>query len=54
MLSGGFRISDCAFGRCVRSGLMKGFRQFRCAEHICDALEVVSHRREADFDLCTR
>ncbi len=47
------RIWDCAFGRCALSGVMKRFRQFGCAEHTCDALDVVCHRREADFDPCT-
>jgi hypothetical protein len=28
---------------------MKSLRQSGCAKQICDALEVVSHRREADF-----
>jgi hypothetical protein len=31
---------------------MKRFGQFGCAEHVCDALDVVCHRREADFDPC--
>jgi hypothetical protein len=32
---------------------MKRFRQFGCTEHVCDALDVVCHRCEADFDSCT-
>jgi len=32
---------------------MERFRQLGCAQHICDAFQVISHRREADFDLCT-
>lgn len=30
---------------------MKRFRQFGCAEHVRDALEVVSHDGDADFGL---
>jgi hypothetical protein len=41
------------FRSCALSGVMKRLRQFGCAEHVCDALQVVCHRREADFDLCT-
>jgi hypothetical protein len=33
---------------------MKRLRQFGCAEHVRDALEVLCHRREADFDACNR
>jgi hypothetical protein len=36
----------------VLSGVVKRFRQFGCAEHVCDAFEVICHRRETDFDLC--
>lgn len=32
---------------------MKRFRQFDRAEHVCDALEVICHCREPNFDLCT-
>jgi len=32
---------------------MKRFRQFDRAEHVCDALQVIRHRREADLDRCT-
>ena len=35
------------------SGVMKRFGQFGCAKDVCDALQVICHRREADFDLCT-
>ena len=35
------------------SGTMKRFRQFDRAQHVCDALDVVRHLREADFDPCT-
>ena len=52
-LAGEIMISDFGFRRCALSGVMKGFRNFDCAEHVRDALEVVCHRREADFDLCT-
>lgn len=34
------------------SGVMKRFCQFGCAKHICDALQVICHRRESDFDPC--
>ena len=47
-------ISNCARHLCASMSLTKRFRQFGRAEHICDALEVVCHRREADFDPCTR
>jgi len=46
-----FEIGFCS---CVRSRAMKRFRQFDCTEYVCDALQVVCHCREADFDLCTR
>jgi hypothetical protein len=46
-----FRIWDCAFDRCVQSGVMKCFRQYGCTEHVRDAFKVVRHRREADFTL---
>jgi hypothetical protein len=46
-------ISNCARHLCASMSLTKRFRQFGRAEHICDALEVVCHRREADFDPCT-
>ena len=42
-------IWDCAFDRSALSGVMKRFGQFGCAEHVCDALQVIRHRREADF-----
>ena len=29
---------------------MKRFSQSGCAEHVRDALDVVCHRRKADFD----
>ena len=32
------------------SGVMKRFGHFGCTEQVCDALKVVCHRREADFD----
>jgi hypothetical protein len=35
------------------SGVMKRFGQFGCAKDVCDALQVICHRREADFDPCT-
>lgn len=35
------------------SGVMERLRQFDRAEHVCNALEVVCHRREADFNPCT-
>jgi hypothetical protein len=35
------------------SGLMKRSSQLGRAEHIHHALDVVCHRRQADFDLCT-
>ena len=41
------------FRSCALSGVMKRLRQFGCAEHVCDAPDVVCHRREADFDPCT-
>jgi hypothetical protein len=37
----------------LKSGVMKRFRQFGCAKHVRHALDVVRHRREADFDPCT-
>jgi hypothetical protein len=47
----GFHIG--AFGRCALLGVMQRFRQVGCTENVRDALEVVCHRSEADFDLCT-
>lgn len=35
------------------SGVMKRFDQFGCAEQVCDALQVICHRRESDFAPCT-
>jgi hypothetical protein len=32
---------------------MQCFRQFGYTENVRDELEVVCHRRDADFDLCT-
>ena len=43
------RIRNCALRRRSLSGEVKRFRQFGCAEHVCDALEVVSHCRYAYF-----
>jgi hypothetical protein len=44
-------------GLCVPSpglsGVLERLRQFDRAEHVCNALEVVCHRREADFNPCT-
>jgi hypothetical protein len=35
------------------SGVMERFGQFGCAKHVRDALEVICHRCESDFDPCT-
>lgn len=32
------RRGNCAFLHCDLSGVTKRFRQFGCAEHVCDAL----------------
>jgi hypothetical protein len=48
-----FRGLEECFSKLRLSGVVKRFRQFGCAEHICDALEVICHRCEADFGLCT-
>jgi hypothetical protein len=41
------------FRRCVLTGVTKCLRQFGCAEHVGEALEVVSQCRNADFGSCT-
>jgi hypothetical protein len=38
---------------CALSGVMKRFRYFGGSKHVSDALEIVCHRREADFRPCT-
>ena len=41
-----------AFGRCALAVVMEHLRQLLgCAEHVRHAVEVVCHRREADFTL---
>ena len=38
---------------CFLSDVMKRLHELDCTEYVHDALDVVCHRREADFHLCT-
>ena len=53
MLANTYRIRDCASRSRSLSGEVERFRQLDRAEHVCDALQVIRHRRETNFDLCT-
>ena len=53
-------VLDFQFGRDqismdnpIRSGAMERFRQFGCAEHLRNALQVVSHCRDPKLDAST-
>jgi hypothetical protein len=52
VLTDGVRIAICVVSPLLL-GALKRFCEFDCAEDVCDAFEVVSHRGETHFDLCT-
>jgi hypothetical protein len=51
--AGACEIRNCTVWGDALRGSTKRFRQFGCADHVGDALEVVSRCGNTDFRLCT-